>query len=493
MQRTHPKQHMAGRGEQGIVLLVTMILLVLLTSLGITSMNLATIELRAAGGTSQDRAAEHLADAAVDLVVSWFHRPESLPPEIERVLIGQLLPNSDSLSITPPAPETPGESPATAEVLFDAATPEGHRALNDPTTGWFRSLGRIGKILRLRVYGLTRSGLCCTVEVATQAGSGGDTSKASMAVDLGRVMIPPLRAAVQVTEASTASLDSEPAVPLVHWGDLRMKGDVRYRALDDIPRKTITSSVSNLAYDAMKRREDRWFDLYLGGALAFVNPSPLSVGLPPWNVYQQQDPIPGMRWDLWSYEHMKKLAKRFGTYYGTDRSGLLYRDGLVEPGKGLTPDEVLSSHFLGDHRGLVFVDTVDQEPPSATNLSTITLQADYAEGVFVVCGHLNWKPKGMGLSIPALSPSPEGTSSMGLRTPVLLSQVHLQGVLYEFGALTISGHPRVYGAVVAPRILRPTGPEMHELEVWFNADLARGFVRGVPLVVVAPGTRRSAI
>jgi hypothetical protein len=493
MRDTHTQGNKADRGEQGIVLFVTMILLLLLTSLGMTSMNLATLELRAAGGTSEDRAAEQLADAAVDLVVSWFHQPGSLPPEIERVLIGQMLTNGDSPLIMPPARLAPGGSPETVEVLFDAATPDGNRTLNDPTTGWFRSLAQIGKILRLRVYGLTRTGLCCTVEVTAQGGAGGDTSKASVAVDLGRVVIPPLQAAAQVMESATASLDSEPVQPLVHWGDLRMKGDVRYRTLDEIPRKTITASVSNLPYDAMQRREDLWFDLYIGGALTLVHPSPLSVGLLPLNIYQQQDPVPGMRWDLWSYEHMKKLAKRFGTYYGTDRSGLLYRDGIVEPGKGLKTDEALSSRFLGDHRGLVFVDTVDQEPPSATNLSTITLQADYAEGVFVVCGHLNWKPKGTGFSIPALSPSPEGTSSTGLRTPVLLSQMHLQGVLYEFGTLTISGHPRAYGAVVAPRILRPTGSEMHELEVWYNADLARGFVRGVPLVVVVPGTRRSAI
>jgi hypothetical protein len=482
-----------GSGEQGIVLLITMILALLLASLGMTSMNLATLELRAAGGTSEDRAAEQLADAAVELVVSWFHRPEPLQPEIARVLIDQMLENSASPLTMPQAWTASGRVPQDAELLLDGSTPEGDRILNAPGTGWFRSLAHIGKVLRLRVYGLTRTGLCCTVEVTAQAGAGDGVSKTSVAVDLGRVVIPPLRAAVQVMEVATPSIDSEPAPPLAHWGDVHVKGDVRYRTLNEIPRKTDLAPVSNLSYDAMERREDRWLDLYVGGTLTFLQPAPPASGLLPLNVYQHQDPVPGMQWDLWSYEHMKNLAKRFGTYYGTDRSGLLYRDGIVEAGKGLTVDEAFASRFVGDHRGLVFVDTVDQQPPSASNLNVMTLQAEYAEGVFIVCGHLNWKPKGDGMSIPALHPSPEGTNALGLRGPVLLSQMHLQGVLYEFGTLTISGRPRLYGAVVAPRILRATGPELHQLEVWYNADLARGFVRGVPLVFVSPGTRRSAM
>src|SRR5207244_6805945 len=97
----------------------------------------------------------------------------------------------------------------------------------------------------------------------------------------------------------------------------------------------------------------------------------------PANVYPRQDPFPGLKEDRWDYETMKKQALLYGSYYGLERDGLLYQNGRVEPGLGRTADEVFGSEAVGDHHGLVFVDTLDRRPPGTDNLGTLSLETEY--------------------------------------------------------------------------------------------------------------------
>jgi formylmethanofuran dehydrogenase subunit C len=69
--------------------------------------------------------------------------------------------------------------------------------------------------------------------------------------------------------------------------------------------------------------------------------------------------------------------------------------------------------------------------------------------------------------------------------PVQLLRVHVNGVLFAAGTITVAGRARVYGAVVTGgTILSNSGGT---LEVWYDHDLAQGLYRGVPLVYRAPG------
>src|SRR5581483_1715678 len=54
------------------------------------------------------------------------------------------------------------------DVLFDAAQPAHDELLNGPTSGWFRSLRGLGRVLKLKVYGPIRPGLLCTVEATAE-------------------------------------------------------------------------------------------------------------------------------------------------------------------------------------------------------------------------------------------------------------------------------------------------------------------------------------
>jgi hypothetical protein len=228
-------------------------------------------------------------------------------------------------------------------------------------------------------------------------------------------------------------------------------------------------------------------EAWVGGQVLVTQPAPEQTSGLPSNVHEGQSPIPGVQLDQWNYEDLKLMAKRFGRYFAIDREGLLYPQGLVEPGRGLVPDEVLKSQVPGDQQGLIFIDTLDQLPPRMDNLGVLRLQASYLEGMIVMQGHIHLTPSGSGATIKALSPprtDPDGTVA---RTPIQLSGIQLNGVLYAAGDIAVTGKAKVYGAVVAGGTIRGT-ESRSALEVWYDHDIGQGWFRGLPVVYRAPGT-----
>ena len=149
--------------------------------------------------------------------------------------------------------------------------------------------------------------------------------------------------------------------------------------------------------------------------------------------------------------------------------------------------DVLESQVVGSQHGLVFIDTVDGEAPRSDNLGTLVLDTDYFEGLLVVQGHVVLRPRATGKSVPALSPSPEGTNSLGARVPVQLSGIHVNGVLCAAGTIMIERSTRIFGALIAGNTVTAAGVGT-VAEVWYDADLAQGLFRGLPVVYRAPGT-----
>jgi len=188
----------------------------------------------------------------------------------------------------------------------------------------------------------------------------------------------------------------------------------------------------------------------------------------------------------WRYQTFKDYAQRFGSYYVPDREGLLYRNGMTDPSHALTPSQVFGSQEVGDQRGLVFIDTLDQQPPNETNQATLTLEAPYMEGTFYINAHVVLQPLGTGRMVPAFAPPPEGQPATTLYGPASTVGVTINGVLYTAGALRVGREVRVYGSVAAERGLTGAGL----LEVWYDADLGRGRVRGLPVVYPVRGTWR---
>ncbi|HEX6826181.1 MAG TPA: hypothetical protein VF077_07675, partial [Nitrospiraceae bacterium] len=243
------------------------------------------------------------------------------------------------------------------------------------------------------------------------------------------------------------------------------------------------------SYDQMLYAQDRWTEYWIGGTVSVISPPPGQGANPslPENVHLHQYPTPGVRLDQWDYGSLKRIALHWGTYYRLDRTGQLHPLGALDSDQGIRPADALESHAIGDHRGLVFIDTVDGQPPRVDNMGTLVLDTDYFEGLLVVQGHVAISPRAAGKSLPVLSPSSLGTQSLGARVPVQLSGIHVNGLLYAAGAIRIERSARLYGAMITGQSVTSVGAGTI-IEVWYNVDMAHGLFRGLPVVYRAPGT-----
>lgn len=475
--------------DQGHVLLAALMLILLLGIAGMTSLFLASQDGPGVSAMREDNVAQQLADGAADVAMSWFHDPSAAPTGVA----GLLAKRQGDLASGPSFFDATGRSQFIGtsdrpDVFLSAANPPDDQVLNLAPNGLFASLRGLGRILSVKMYGPLQPGLLSTIEV-TAATIGPRPITRTVQLQLGALSIPAVRAAVQVGQ-SLGTLQSGGASPvLAHWGDQRVMGDLAVQRIEDLVLKSNSAPVTGQSYDQMLSVQDRWTEYWIGGMASVIAPPPGQGANPPLaeNVHLRQYPTPGIRLDQWDYDSLKKLALRWGTYYRLDRTGRLHPQGASDSDQGVTPAEALESQAVGDHRGLVFIDTIDGQPPRPDTMGTLTLDTDYIEGLLVVQGHVVFRPRATGKSVPALSPSPPGVQSLGTRVPVQLSGIHLNGLLYAAGTIRIERSARLYGAVMAGETVTSIGTG-DVIEIWYNADLAQGLFRGLPLVYRAPGT-----
>lgn len=467
------------KNERGAALIGAVAIILILSMLGTVSLNVAAQEVEGMAAAHDEARARHLAEAGADLVMQWFHDPASAPAGSGRALFAMRQTGADGPSFF----DAEGRSQfagtaARPDLVFDAGSAADDRLLNDPSGGWLRALRSLGRVTRLAVYGPTTPGLLCTVEVTAEARK----LTRTLVVQLGANPLPPIRAGAQIGQSSPVQAGPEPLPLSVHWGDLVVNGDVRLGAVRDVPVKTDFAPVTGQAYAEMAHREDRWLDLLIGGEALFAS-QPDKPEPAPANVQVRQNPSPGLHMDRWPYQVLKDIARRGGTYYARGQDGLLYRDGLIEPGLGLAAADALRSGAVGDALGLVFVDTLDQAPPRPDNLGMLILNADYLEGIFVINAHVRIAPDGTGNSVPVDSPSRDGHDP-----PVQLVGINLRGALVTPGNLTLERAARASGAMLIGGVIeRADGTDAH-LEIWYEDDFQEGLFRGVPLVRQGPMT-----
>jgi hypothetical protein len=477
------------RGEEGHVLLAALMLILLLGILGMTSLHLAGQDGPGISSMKEDNTAQQLADGAADVVMSWFHDSSATPT----ALIGLLAKRQGDLASGPSFFDAAGSSQfaGTADrpdIILDAANQADNQTLNDSPSGFSNALGGLGRILKLKVYGPLQPGLLSTVEVTATTVDRRPITR-TVQLQLGAVKIPAVRAAVQVGQTLGSMQPGGESPVMVHWGDQRVLGDLAVQRVEDLALKRSAAPVTGQSYGEMLYAQDRWTEYWIGGTVSVIAPSPGQGANPPLpeNVHLHQYPSPGVRLDQWDYDSLKKIALRWGTYYRLDRAGQLHPQGASESDQGIIPTDVLESQIIGDHRGLVFVDTIDGQLPREDNMGTLVLETDYFEGLLVVQGHVVCRPRAAGKSVPALSPPSPETESLGTRVPVQLPGIHVNGLLYAAGTVKVERSARVYGAIMAGRSVTSIGAGTG-IEVWYNADLAKGLFRGLPVVYREPGT-----
>ena len=475
--------------DRGHVLLASLILIFLLGVAGMTSLYLAGQDGPGISAMKEDKVAQQLADGAADVVMSWFHDPSVTPTSVA----GLLTKRQGDLTRGPSFFDETGRSqfigtPDRPDIMLDAANQADNRTLNDFPNGFSNILGGRGRILKLKVYGPLQPGLLSTVEVTATTVDRLPVAR-TVQLQLGALSIPVVRAPVQVGQTLGAIQSGGESPVRVHWGDQRVGGDLTVQRVEDLVPKSSAAPVTGQPYGQMLSPQDRWTEYWIGGTVSIVSPPPGQGPNPllPENVHLHQYPTPGVRLDQWDYDSLKKIALRWGTYYRLDRSGQLHPQPSQGSDQGVNPADLLESRAFGDHRGLVFIDTIDGQPPHADNMGTLVLDTDYFEGLLVVQGHIAVRPRATGKSIPVLSPLPEGAGSLAARVPVQLSDIHVNGVLWAAGTIILEKSTQMFGALIAGNtVMAARGGTV--AEVWYNADLAQGLFRGLPVVYRAPGT-----
>ena len=466
--------------QQGIALLGAMMLVLLVSLLGAMLLSLAGEEAVSAAAGRDAALAQQLGDSAAELVLSWLNNPRTVPPSLAAALAKRNATAGGAPSFFDGAGRSQFKGTADRpDVLVD------DRVLNDPRAGVFHAMRDLGVIEELKMYAPSRPGLLCTV-AATVATQNRSVFRQSIIMQLAALDVPALRAAVQVGQNLGAFESGKESPVGVHWGVLKVSGEAVFLRADEIPALSAVAPVTGQGYDETLQREDRWMEAWIGGQAQVTQPAvPGPAPAMPQNVHVQQRPIPGIRLDEWPYEQLKRVAKQFGRYFAIDRAGLLYPQGVVQLGQGISSDEVLRSQAVGDQLGLIFIDTLDQQAPRPDNLGTVTIRAGYVEGLVVVQGHVQLAPSG-GQSLAALSPPLDGHQP-GSRASVQLSGVNLNGVLYAGGTISVTGRARIFGAVTAGGTIAPSSAGS-TLEIWYNQDLGEGLYKGLPVVYRAPGT-----
>ncbi|TLY27871.1 MAG: hypothetical protein E6K66_00115 [Nitrospirae bacterium] len=475
--------------DKGHVLLAALFLIFMLGIAGMTSLYLADQDGPGVSAMREDNVAQQFADGAAEIVMRWFHDPSTTPI----MIAGLLDKRQGDLESGPSFFDVAGRSQfvGTADrpdILLDAANEVDNQTLNDWSNSFPNALGGLGRILKLKVYGPLQPGLLSTVEVTATTVDRRPVRR-TVQLQLGAVSIPAVRAAVQVGQTLGALQPGGESPVLVHWGDQRVLGDLAVQRVEDLVLKSTAAPVTGQSYDQMVYTQDRWTEYWIGGTVSVISPPPGQGANPPLpeNVHVHQYPMPGVRLDRWDYDSLKKIALRWGTYYRLDRVGQLHPQVASDSDQGITPTDALESQVIGDHHGLVFIDTVDGQLPRVDNMGTLVLDTDYFEGLLVVQGHVVLRPRATGKSVPALSPSPEGTNSLGARVPVQLSGIHVNGVLCAAGTIMLERSTHIFGALIAGNTVTAAGAGT-VAEVWYNVDLAQGLFRGLPVVYRAPGT-----
>jgi hypothetical protein len=466
-----------------------MVIVLVLSMLATTLLNLSGQEAISASAAGQMAVAQQLADASAELVAGWFHDPQATSA-VPAIVALRTRRNQDAAG-APSYFDAAGRSQFVGSIdqpdlLLLAENESDNRLLHDPEHGLFRAMGQLGLVEELKVYAPTDPGLLCTIDTTITTKTN-PSVRQSVRMQLGALDLPSLKAAVQVGRHLGQFHPGGESPVMVHWGDLKVGDNLVLQRAKDLPRKSGIAPVTGQSYDENDQREDRWMEAWVGGAMRLTNPiSPPTTDVPS-NLHAGQNPSPGIRFDEWPYESLKRMAKRFGRYFAIDREGLLYPQGVVEPGKGLSPEIALRSETPGDQLGLIYIDTLDQAAPRPDNLGVLRLRSPYLEGTIVMQGHVVLAPVGTGSTIQALSPPTSVQGNALAQTHIQLSGIHLNGVLYAGGTITVTGKVKLYGAVVAGETISSSDTGS-SLEVWYDHDLGKGLFRGLPVVYRAPGT-----
>jgi hypothetical protein len=434
--------------------------------------------------------AGYLAESGIELAAGWFARPETfagmmapsaspcVPPVRVQELLGKRCRHQNGLASfltedgrsqfqgTPDVPDGSMNLTVSSLLSTPIAVPDG---------------GTIEVVL----FGPTTPGAICTVQATGRmAGGASQTIRA----EFYETVVPTLTAA-----AAAGSPGSAVGPVRIHWGRLRYEGDGRLPAdPDEVPVLTPLAPIDEQSYDGpeyLDGRIDQWMSVTIGGRLL----EPMGDAEADLATLERWDGRSNVRINVdtptdgnsWNYQALKRLVRRFGRYYTTDRDGRLYRNGFPP---ALEADGVFGTDEgnAGEPDAVLFIDTIDGQPPRSGpdgNLPEITLSRSTGHHVAYIGANLVLAPSAV-IGAPQVQltvPSPLNDGDV-----VELEGLSFSGGFYVAGRLTVVRPSRLFGAVYAAGGFEGT----EQLELWYDRRLGTGVWPDWPVVSLMPGSWR---
>ncbi|MEW6323957.1 MAG: hypothetical protein AB1515_01065 [Nitrospirota bacterium] len=170
--------------------------------------------------------------------------------------------------------------------------------------------------------------------------------------------------------------------------------------------------------------------------------------------------------ELWPYEELRRLSRRYGRYYTSNRDGRLYLNGQGPP---LAADDVF---LRSDAAPLIFIDTVDGRPPRSGpdgNMPTLVLSGSAGGSRRYIAGHVVLSPRADDRSAPL------GTQFTG--------GFHLAG------QLRVTQESSFFGAVYAAQGFAG----VDRLKIEYDRQLGASRLRGWPVVARLQGSWQGTV
>jgi len=477
----------ADRADQGGALVLVLLLLLLFTLLGAAVVRMGHNEMEQGGLQVAQQEAGYLAESGIELAAGWFARPETFA--------GMMVPSASPCLAPARVQELLAKrcrhQNGLASFLTDDGTSQFQGGQDVPDGSISLTASSIlptpiamadGGTIEVVLFGPTTPGAICTVQ-ATGRMAGG--ASRMIRAELYETAVPTL------TAAAAAGTPGAAVGPVrIHWGRLRYEGDGRLPAdPEEVPVLTPLAPIDGQSYDGpdyLDGRLDQWMDVTIGGRLlapmgdAAADLATLERWAGRSNVrIGTAAPTDG---NSWNYPALKRLVRRFGRYYTTDRDGRLYRNGL--------PPALEADAVFGDDGGdasepdaVLFIDTIDSQPPRSGpggNLPVITLSRSIGHHLAYIGADLVLAPSAG--SVDTLTvPSPLADGGV-----VELEGVSFSGGFFVAGRLTVVRDSRLFGAVYATGGFEGT----EQLELWYDRRLGTGVWPDWPVVSMMPGSWR---
>ena len=415
--------------EKGFALVIAILVMVLLTVMGLGILVITNIESKISDNFRSHNQALYIAESGIERAISYFNNPASFTDVsgsysgyavssvsdaqmffAKRRLVG-IVPsyfNSSNLSQFEDTDndgviDSPPHDHANPVLKYNRDTNEAQKNFLESISPNVSDQSYIYELMLFAPpYG---SGAVATVRVTSKV------RNASRTVE--QILMPGPIIAFTSGLASGAGAAWNGNSLSVHWGSVLIQGTTATisNPLSMNPARTVDADIDAGPYTGAGG-EDRWLRAFVNGLYdgpPYDDPLKTKYYIPPdeldeqnihpyytphYNLFSNQS----ITIDHWDYAEAKRIAQRYGTYYTTDASGNLYLDGEGSP---LNFKSITNTKSCG----IVFVDTIDQLPPSGSNLATISFSGDYyTSGIFYMAANLSTAGLGSGATKTVLAP-----------------------------------------------------------------------------------------